>query len=155
MSNHADCYALFSNLDDSEEHAILAHDGQIASITCGIYECPDKSGKIWSYRVLDEWHSNSNQLQVTTTNLLVLTYDTFERKWLGGCQWGKPAAARAADSDGIRSGIGLTPSRPAYREHFPGIRQSPELCEYPNALKELTYYILNHDQSLHEKVFSN
>ena len=41
MCNHAGCYALFSNLEDSEEHAILAHDGQIAAITCGIYECPD------------------------------------------------------------------------------------------------------------------
>lgn len=63
MCNHADCFALFSNLDDSEEHAVLAHDEQISSITCGIYERPGKSGKIRLYRVLDdsedgEWHSN-------------------------------------------------------------------------------------------------
>ena len=65
MCNHAGCYGLSSNLDDSEELAILSHDGQIATITCGIYESSDKSGKIRLYRVLDEdseWHSNSNQL---------------------------------------------------------------------------------------------
>ena len=36
----------------------------------------------------------------------------------------------------------------------PGTRQSPEQCEYPDALKELAY-ILYHDQSLRGKIFSN
>ena len=35
-----------------------------------------------------------------------------------------------------------------------GTRQSPEQCEYPDALKELAY-ILYHDQSLRGKIFSN
>lgn len=54
MCSHADCYALFSNLEDSEEHAVLAHTGNVTAVTCGIYEGRSKSGKIRLYRVIDD-----------------------------------------------------------------------------------------------------
>lgn len=54
LCSHEDCYALFSNLNDCEEHALKAHSGKVAAVTCGIYECPLKSGGIRLYRVLDE-----------------------------------------------------------------------------------------------------
>jgi hypothetical protein len=54
MCSHPDCYALFSNLEDSEAHAIAIHAGKVAAVTCGIYESPLKNGKIRLYRVLDE-----------------------------------------------------------------------------------------------------
>ena len=53
MCSHLDCRALFLNIEGSEEHANSAHDGQVAAITCGIYE-RRKSGKIRLYHVLDE-----------------------------------------------------------------------------------------------------
>ena len=54
MCSHPDCFALFSNLEDSQEHAVMAHAGKMAAVTCGIYECPLKSGEVRLYRVLDE-----------------------------------------------------------------------------------------------------
>ena len=54
MCTHADCGALFSNLEDSESHSVKAHAGKVDPITCGIYEHVSKSGGIRLYRVLDE-----------------------------------------------------------------------------------------------------
>ena len=54
MCTHADCGALFSNLEDSEAHIVEAHAKKVDPITCGIYEHVSKSGEIQLYRVLDE-----------------------------------------------------------------------------------------------------
>ena len=54
MCSYANCFALFSNLEDSEAHAVEAHAGKVITITCGIYEHVLKSGGIRLYRVLDE-----------------------------------------------------------------------------------------------------
>ena len=56
MCTHADCYALCINLEDSEEHAISTHGGNVAAITCGVYEslCRDESKTTQLYRVLDK-----------------------------------------------------------------------------------------------------
>lgn len=54
MCTHTDCYALFISLDDSEEHAISTHGGNVAAITCGVYECRDESKTTHLYRVLDK-----------------------------------------------------------------------------------------------------
>ena len=54
MCTHADCGALFSNLEDSETHTVKAHAGMVNIETCGIYEHTSKSGKIKLYLVLDE-----------------------------------------------------------------------------------------------------
>jgi hypothetical protein len=54
MCSHADCSALFSNQEDSEAHAVEAHDGKVVAVTCGIHEYISKPGKIVLYRVLDE-----------------------------------------------------------------------------------------------------
>ena len=51
---HAGCYALFVNLEDSEAHAITAHAGEVAAITCGIYQCPLENGTVRLHRILDE-----------------------------------------------------------------------------------------------------
>jgi hypothetical protein len=42
------------NLEDSEAHAITAHAGKVAAVTCDIYECPLENGNIRLHRVLDE-----------------------------------------------------------------------------------------------------
>jgi len=51
---HGDCYALFSTLDDSEEHAVRAHSGDEVVASCNIYERLLESGEARLYRVLDE-----------------------------------------------------------------------------------------------------
>ena len=52
VCTHDNCFALFSTLDDSEAHAIAVHAGQVAAITCGIYEHQLENGKTKLYRVL-------------------------------------------------------------------------------------------------------
>ena len=51
---HADCHALFSSIDDSEEHAFKAHSGNVDATTCKIYEYLLDSGQVRLHRVLDE-----------------------------------------------------------------------------------------------------
>jgi len=51
---HADCYALFSTLEDSEEHALKAHSGIVVAATCNIQEKMLESGQLQLCRVLDE-----------------------------------------------------------------------------------------------------
>ena len=51
---HAGCYALFSTLEDSEEHALNAHSGNVIAITCNIHEKKMESGCVQLYRVLDK-----------------------------------------------------------------------------------------------------
>lgn len=51
---HADCYALFSTLEDSEEHALRAHSGNVAAVTCNIQEKKLASGQVQLCRVLDK-----------------------------------------------------------------------------------------------------
>ncbi len=51
---HAGCYALFSTFEDSEEHALNAHSGNIVAVTCNIHEKKTESGRVQLYRVLDE-----------------------------------------------------------------------------------------------------
>ena len=71
MCTHADCGALFSNLEDSETHAVKAHAGMVDGETCGIYEHVSKSGKIKLYRVLDE---NGEQAPQKSQKILKFTY---------------------------------------------------------------------------------
>jgi hypothetical protein len=54
MCKHADCYALFSSLEDSQAHADAAHAGNMEAISCVIYERTLRSGEVQLYRVLDE-----------------------------------------------------------------------------------------------------
>jgi hypothetical protein len=54
MCGHANCYALFIDLEDSEQHANLVHNGKLDAVTCGIYERSTNSGKMTLFRVLDE-----------------------------------------------------------------------------------------------------
>jgi hypothetical protein len=70
MCTDADCYALFSNLEDSETHAVEAHAGKVDAITCGIYEHVSKSGGIRLYRVLDE---NGEQAPTKSQRILRFT----------------------------------------------------------------------------------
>jgi hypothetical protein len=51
---HAGCYALFSTIEDSEEHALNAHSGNVVAVTCNIHEKKMESGRVQLYRVLDE-----------------------------------------------------------------------------------------------------
>ena len=51
---HPDCYALFSSIDDSEEHARKVHSGNVVAATCSIYERLLDSGHVRLHRVLDE-----------------------------------------------------------------------------------------------------
>ena len=51
---HAGCYALFSTFEDSEEHALNAHSGNVVAVTCNIHEKKMESGRVQLYRVLDE-----------------------------------------------------------------------------------------------------
>jgi hypothetical protein len=66
MCTHVDCYELFISLEDSEEHAISTHGGNVAAITCGVYECRNESETTQLYRVFGE-HSNK-YLQVENLN---------------------------------------------------------------------------------------
>ena len=50
---HVDCFALFSNLEDSEAHAVAAHAGAVAAVSCGLYERQLKNGKVKLYLVLE------------------------------------------------------------------------------------------------------
>jgi len=52
--SHADCYALFSTLEDSEEHALEAHSGNVVAITCNLQEKILESGGVQLCRVLNE-----------------------------------------------------------------------------------------------------
>jgi hypothetical protein len=54
MCSHAECCALFDDLEDSKVHAIEAHGGKVAAVTCGIYKHLAQAGKTRLYRVLDE-----------------------------------------------------------------------------------------------------
>ena len=54
MCTHPNCGALFSNLEDSEAHAIKVHAWKVAAATCGIYEALSKKGKIRLHRVVEE-----------------------------------------------------------------------------------------------------
>lgn len=51
---HAGCYALFSTIEDSEEHALNAHSGNVVAVTCNMHEKKMESGRVQLYRVLDE-----------------------------------------------------------------------------------------------------
>jgi hypothetical protein len=51
---HAGCYALFSTFEDSEEHALNAHSGNVVAVSCNIHEKKMESGRVQLYRVLDE-----------------------------------------------------------------------------------------------------
>jgi hypothetical protein len=51
---HPDCHALFLCLEDSEEHALKSHSGNVVAATCNIYERLLDSGEVRLYRVLDE-----------------------------------------------------------------------------------------------------
>jgi hypothetical protein len=51
---HAGCYALFSTFEDSEEHALNAHSGNLVAVTCNIHEKKINSGRVQLYRILDE-----------------------------------------------------------------------------------------------------
>jgi hypothetical protein len=53
MCGHENCYALFTNLEDSEEHANSLHDGELRAVTSGIYEHDTDSGKKKLFRVLN------------------------------------------------------------------------------------------------------
>ncbi len=64
---HADCYALFSTFEDSEEHALMAHSGNLVAVTCNIYEKKLASGQVRLYRVLDE-EDGEDALQNKFTN---------------------------------------------------------------------------------------
>jgi len=75
ICGHAGCLALFSDLEDLKAHAVAAHVGDVAAITCGIYERHLKSGEVELYRVLDE---NGKQLQ--TFNTLRTHYRYTRRK---------------------------------------------------------------------------
>jgi hypothetical protein len=52
--SHVNCFALFSDLEDSKAHAAAAHAGLEAAVSCGIYERQLKNGKLRLYRVLEE-----------------------------------------------------------------------------------------------------
>jgi len=52
--SHLDCFALFSDLEDSKAHATAAHAGLEAAVSCGIYERHLTNGEVRLYRVLDE-----------------------------------------------------------------------------------------------------
>jgi hypothetical protein len=69
MCTHADCYALFISLEDSEEHAISTHGGNVAAITCGVYECRDESKTTQLYRVLNKDGEYSNKFATPTVKL--------------------------------------------------------------------------------------
>jgi len=51
---HTNCYALFSTFEDSEEHALNAHSGNVIAVTCSIQEKKMESGQVRLYRVLDK-----------------------------------------------------------------------------------------------------
>jgi hypothetical protein len=51
---HKGCFALFSSQDDSEEHAAMAHNGNVLAETCTIYEGCSSSGEVKLYHVVDE-----------------------------------------------------------------------------------------------------
>jgi hypothetical protein len=51
---HTGCFALFSALADSMEHAIAEHSGKNEATTCSIYEHTLKSGEVRLYQVLDD-----------------------------------------------------------------------------------------------------
>ena len=53
MCTHAECFALFSTLDESKTHAIAVHAGKVAVATCGIHQRQLKNGNIKLYRVLE------------------------------------------------------------------------------------------------------
>ena len=71
MCTHADCGALFSNLEDSEAHIVESHAGEVDPITCGIYEHVSKSGGTRLYRVLDE---NGEQAPHKSKNFLIYLF---------------------------------------------------------------------------------
>jgi hypothetical protein len=48
---HAGCYALFSTFEDSEEHALNVHSGNVVAVTCNIHEKKMESGRVQLYRV--------------------------------------------------------------------------------------------------------
>lgn len=109
MCNHADCCALFSNMEDSEEHAISSHDGQVASITCGIYECPDKFGNIKLYRVLDEdgeWQWNQLTTIMTSIDVRLKDDGTNQLQMGPGFVWKSALLEHPSGS------------LPHHREHF-------------------------------------
>lgn len=80
MCSHADCFALFSNLEDSEAHAVEAHAGNVAAITCGIYKHLSTSGEIRLYRVLDE----NGERDASTKSKHFIIYPTASEGNVGG-----------------------------------------------------------------------
>lgn len=52
--SYCDCFALFSDLEDSKTHTAAAHAGLEAVISCGIYERQLMNSKVQLYRVLDK-----------------------------------------------------------------------------------------------------
>jgi hypothetical protein len=64
MCTHEDCFALFSNLEDSEEHAIKFHAGKVAATSCGIYEHPLQNGEVELRRILEEGNASPVSLPI-------------------------------------------------------------------------------------------
>jgi hypothetical protein len=60
---HAGCFALFSALADSTDHAIAKHDGKNTATTCSIYEHALKSGEVRLYQVLDDTGEQVDQVR--------------------------------------------------------------------------------------------
>jgi hypothetical protein len=75
---HAGCYALFSTFEDSEEHALNAHSGNVA-VSSNIHEKKMESGRVQLYRVLDE--DGEDALQNTYIYWCLLPYPRVCRDW--------------------------------------------------------------------------
>jgi hypothetical protein len=60
--SHEGCYALFSNLADSGEHAMATHEGKIMAVTCKIHKSTLETGEIRLYRVLDETRESAGHM---------------------------------------------------------------------------------------------
>jgi hypothetical protein len=68
--SHEGCYALFSTLADSGEHAMAKHDGKIMAATCKIHNCTLESGEVRLYRVLDETGASAGHISGTLLTCL-------------------------------------------------------------------------------------
>jgi hypothetical protein len=73
MCGHRNCYALFTNLEDSEEHANSLHDGKFRAVTCGIYEHDTDSGKKTLFRILngDDGEYDAKKKRMTAKLLII------------------------------------------------------------------------------------
>jgi carbonic anhydrase len=54
ICGHANCGAVFSDLDDFNSHAQQSHAGTVLTKTCALQELEDASGKVELVLVVDE-----------------------------------------------------------------------------------------------------